>query len=104
MPTPSTDCATRSAARQRALPAHPRRWLLCWFLPALLTSCAQPGPIVRSQIDPPPAGLAAECWAGPPYPAGAVPLGELLEVIAGRERAAADCRGRHRGLVEAWPR
>lgn len=104
MPTPSPACAARSAARQRVLPARPLRWLLCLCLPMLLQACGTPAPIARQQIDPPPAGLAAACWAGPAYPAGAVPLGELLEVIEARERAAADCRARHRGLVEAWPR
>jgi hypothetical protein len=48
---------------------------------------------------PPPANLAADCMAGPDYPAGDLPLGEVLEIAAGREKAAADCRLRHRGLA-----
>jgi hypothetical protein len=55
-------------------------------------------------IEPPPAALAALCDAGPAYPAGDVPLGALLEVVAVRESAAAECRARHAALVKAWPR
>jgi hypothetical protein len=51
-----------------------------------------------------PEALAADCDAGPRYPAGDMPLGELLAVMVSRELAAADCRARHRALVKAWPR
>lgn len=69
----------------------------------LLTACGVPRLVVTAP-DAPPANLAAPCWAGPDYPAGDVPLGELLDLVAQREAAAADCRGRHAGLLAAWPR
>lgn len=49
---------------------------------------------------PPPPSLTADCGAGPDYPAGDLRLGEVLEIVAGRERAAAECRARHRGLSD----
>ena len=39
--------------------------------------------------------------AGPDYPAGDLPLGEVLEIVASREHAAAECRAKHRGL-SSW--
>jgi hypothetical protein len=30
-------------------------------------------------------------------------LAELLDLLAEREAAAAECRARHRALVRAWP-
>jgi hypothetical protein len=48
--------------------------------------------------NPAPTSLTAECQAGPAYPKTDAPLGEVLEVVAGREKAAADCRARHKGL------
>jgi hypothetical protein len=81
----------------------PGRLRLSWCLLPLLTSCAAPAP-TATRPDPPPPSLAAECWAGPEYPAGDVPLLELLQVVAEREVAAAECRARHKGLVDAWPR
>lgn len=73
-----------------------------WALP-LLTGCAAPAPTTKP-IDPPPAALAAPCQAGPDYPAGALPLGELVDIVAAREAVAADCRARHGALVASWPR
>lgn len=54
--------------------------------------------------DPPPPALAAPCDPGPAYPPGDPRLADLLDVVAQREAAAADCRDRHKGLVQAWPR
>lgn len=88
-------CAPRLTAR-RAL-----SWLTCWSLLMLSAGCATPGPILRPELPP---ELAAPCEPGPGYPEGAVPLAELLDVVAQREAAAAECRSRHRGLVAAWPR
>lgn len=69
----------------------------------LLTACAAPVPtLVRP--DRPPIELASPCAAGPDYPAGDPRLADLLDVVAQREAAAADCRARHRALVRAWPR
>lgn len=60
------------------------------------------------QIEPPPADLAAPCWAGPPLPAlppgGVIPYGRLSAIQEEREAAAKDCRDRHDGLVKAWPK
>jgi hypothetical protein len=56
-----------------------------------------------ASIAPPPADLAADCAAGPDYPASDVRLDELLDIQAQREAAAADCRRRHAALVKAWP-
>jgi len=50
--------------------------------------------------NPPPANLASECVAGPDYPAGDMRLAEVLDTVQGREKAAADCRLKHRGLAE----
>lgn len=82
--------------------ARPARWLMCWCPLLLLTACAVPAPTLL-RPDPPPPDLAAECSLGPDWPAGDVRLGELLDVMAAREGAAAECRARHRGLVRAWP-
>lgn len=102
MPRQASDCETRSAPRFRhALGV----WVMCWCPLLLLMGCAVPAPITRLVVPaPPPQALAAECSAGPGWPSGDVPLGDLLDVVAQRERAAADCRARHRGLVDAWPR
>ncbi|MGL4648134.1 MAG: Rz1-like lysis system protein LysC [Caldilineaceae bacterium] len=78
------------------------RLLMCLFLPPLLTACAS-RPVAGPATEPPPA-LVAPCWPGPQYPPGDVPLAELLEVVARREAAAADCRARHAALARAWPR
>lgn len=101
MPKPQPPCAA-------SLPGRPRAALaalaMCWCL-LQLSACSAPQPVTRLVLPPPPpASLAAECEAGPPYPAGDVPLVELLAVMAAREEAAADCRARHRATVEAWPR
>lgn len=80
----------------------PARLLTCLCLLTLLTGCGVPRLVVVPP-DAPPANLATPCWAGPDYPAGDVLLGELLDVMAQREAAAADCRDRHAGLVRAWP-
>lgn len=48
---------------------------------------------------PPPAELAADCTAGPDYPAGDMPLADLLDTVQAREKAATDCRLKHRGLA-----
>jgi hypothetical protein len=68
------------------------------------SACTTPAPITRP-VNPPPAALAAPCVAGPAYPqATGAPLREVLDVVAAREAAAADCRARHAALVSAWPR
>jgi hypothetical protein len=54
-------------------------------------------------IDPPPPNLASPCDAGPDYPPGTVTLGRLLDTVAQRESAAAECRNKHAELVKAWP-
>ena len=79
------------------------RLLMCLSLLTLLTGCAQQQP-ARPQIDPPPPGLASPCPTGPDYPPGDVPLGALLDTVAQREAAAAECRAKHAALVSAWPR
>lgn len=80
-----------------------QRLLMCLCLLLPLIGCA-PLPPARVPIDPPPANLASECQAGPDYPEGDVPLGALLDTVAQREAAAAECRARHAGLVKAWPK
>lgn len=76
---------------------------MCLWAPLSLTGCAAPAPTIKP-IDPPPAALAAPCQSGPEYPAGALPLGELVDIVAAREAAAADCRARHGALVSSWPK
>ncbi len=78
------------------------RLLTCLFLLSLLTACATPQAPPWSPEPPPPA-LAAPCAPGPDYPPGNPRLAHLLDVVAQREAAAADCRARHRALVLAWP-
>lgn len=80
------------------------RWAMFLFPLLWLTACAGPAQTLPIRPEPPPPSLAAECSAGPDYPAGDTTLGELLEIMAQREAAAADCRARHRALVRAWPR
>lgn len=77
--------------------------LICLCLLPLWTGCAA---LQRPAWtpDPPPPALAAPCDEGPPYPQGDPRLADLLDVVAQREAAAADCRDRHKGLVRAWPR
>ena len=94
----------RSAARFPAPLASLSRWLMLLCLPMSLLGCAGQPVTVRPPIDPPPANLAAECWAGPAWPDGATTVGQLLEVALAREAAAAECRAKHRALVQAWPR
>ena len=77
--------------------------VMCWSALLSLTGCAAPRPTTKP-IDPPPAALAAPCQAGPAYPAGSLPLGELVDIVAAREAAAADCRARHGALVSSWPK
>lgn len=55
---------------------------------------------VLHRPDPPPANLAAECVAGPDYPAGDMRLADVLDTVQAREKAAAECRMKHRGLAE----
>ena len=59
--------------------------------------------VVAGKPDPAPAALTAECPAGPAYPEGDARVGQVLEIVAAREVAAAECRARHRGLSE-WAR
>ena len=97
----------RSMPRFAPLPALLRRlsWATCLFLPLCLIACASPVSTSRPvAIDPPPAALSAPCAAGPAYPAASAPLGQVLDIVAARETAAADCRARHAALVNAWPR
>lgn len=89
--------------RPSTAPARHCAWLMCLCLLLLLTACAAPAPVAL-QIDPPPASLAAPCWAGPDWPAGDSTIGEVLVVALERESAAAECRARHERLVKAWPR
>lgn len=78
---------------------------MCLCLLLCLSGCAVPAPTTRpSAVQPAPAALAAACVAGPAYPAASAPLGEVLDIVAAREAAAADCRARHAALVSAWPR
>jgi hypothetical protein len=94
MPRHQPECETRCSARFRALLAS--RWLTCSSLLMLLTGCGTQVEILRP--DPPPAELVEACAAGPDYPPGPARLGDVLEVVAAREAAAADCRARHRAL------
>ena len=59
--------------------------------------------VVAGKPDPAPAALIAECPTGPSYPEGDARVGQVLEIVAARESAAAECRARHRGLSE-WAR
>lgn len=95
----------RSTLRSAPLPARLRRssWATCLYLLLCLAGCGTPAATTRP-IDPPPAALAAPCAAGPAYPAASAPLREVLDVVAAREGAAADCRARHAALVSAWPK
>ncbi len=102
MPRPGQPCETRSAGRFLPLAAV---WAMSLSALLLSSGCATPVTVTRLVVPvPPPPALAAECLPGPGYPGGDVPLADLLDIVAQRERAAADCRARHRGLVEAWPR
>jgi hypothetical protein len=58
---------------------------------------------ILGKPSPAPAALTAECEAGPAYPEGDARLSAVLEVVAARESAAAECRARHRGLSD-WAR
>lgn len=78
------------------------RWLTFPFLLPWLTGCASLQTTV-APIDPPPPNLASPCAAGPDYPPGTVSLGALLDTVARREAAAAECRSKHAELVKAWP-
>lgn len=97
----------RSIAQSARIPAPSVSrwsWVTCLCLALFSTGCA---PLARTSKppDPPPAALAAPCQAGPEYPQGAsAPLADVLDVVAARETAAADCRARHAALVSAWPR
>ena len=99
MPRHQHDCETRCSARSRAPLAS--RWLTCSSLLMFLMGCGTQVEILRP--DPPPAELVQACVAGPDYPPGPARLGDVLEVVAAREAAAADCRARHRAL-SGWAR
>lgn len=91
------------SARFPAPPAAPCRWLIFLCLPLCLISCGTPAPI-RVPSSPPPAELAAPCWAGPAWLQGeGVTIGAMVETMLQREAAAAECRARHGALVRAWP-
>lgn len=98
----------RSPPRFALLPGHLAArwsWVTCLCLALSSTGCATLARSSRPAIDPPPAALSAPCHAGPDYPQGAsAPLREVIDVVAARETAAADCRARHAALVSAWPR
>lgn len=98
--TSTPPCSNPSPAR-RVSRFH---LLACLCLLPLWTACAGPVQTRVVNPDPPPASLTAPCDAGPDYPQGDTTLGALLQVVAEREAAAAECRARHRGLVNAWPR
>lgn len=102
MPMLPAACARPSSARSRALP-RACSWATCACLLLLSTACAQPVQIL-AQAPALPASLAQPCWAGPDWPAGEATLAEVLEVVRGREAAAALCRAKHAALVAAWPR
>jgi hypothetical protein len=59
---------------------------------------------VAYRPDPPPASLAAPCSPGPDLPTADTTLADLLDLLAEREAAAAECRARQAALVKAWPR
>lgn len=102
MPRQGWRCAKRLAVLFRAALV---KWAMCCCPLLLSIGCATQPPVTRLVVpEPPPASLAADCSAGPAYPAGDVLLADLLDLVAQRERAAADCRARHRALVDAWPR
>lgn len=77
---------------------------------ALCAGCSTLPQPTSPQIQPPPPDLAQPCIAGPEWmPAGTDPnadttLVEFVQIVMGRETAAAVCRARHRALVQAWPR
>lgn len=50
--------------------------------------------------DPPPPSLAAACDAGPEFTDASMTLAEVLRTVQAREKAAAQCRERHRLLAE----
>lgn len=82
-----------------------RRWVISSFLLLLLSGCGSIRPVlVRALVDPPPANLAQPCLEGPPIPTRDTRLYDGMEVWQAREVAAAECRDRHRRLVEAWPK
>lgn len=94
-------CETRSSARFPALPGILQRWAM-WSSLLMLCGCSATLPVV-GRPDPAPAALTAECQPGPAYPEGDARLAAVLEIVAAREVAAAECRARHRGLSE-WAR
>lgn len=77
-------------------------WALSLCLLLLLQACGTPQ-VTVIRPDPPPPSLSAPCQSGPVIPATDTSLADLLQLIAGREAAAAECRARHRALVQAWP-
>jgi hypothetical protein len=92
-------CKKRSDVRLRALPF----WAMLSCLALSLTSCALPPTLVRAQIDPLPANLAAPCDADPDIPAADTRLDRLMAIWQARESAAAVCRDRHAATVRSWP-
>lgn len=51
--------------------------------------------------DPPPPSLLADCEEGPALPAGLpATVSELAPVVKARDKAAAACRLRHKGLAD----
>lgn len=69
---------------------------------AVSAGCSTLPPTIAPRL-PPPADLAQLCEPGPAYPEADATLDEWRQILQARELAAADCRRRHGGLVEAWP-
>jgi hypothetical protein len=102
MPTASKNpCSAPSRARLLPLLRRRQIWLTCWCL-LILSGCSSTPVLVRPEPLPP--ELVEPCSAGPDYPAGDVPVLDVLETVRLREMAAADCRARHDALVRALPR
>lgn len=96
--------STPRSARRLAPLASRWSWATCLSVLLCCSGCATPAQTSKLP-EPPPAALAAPCQPGPDYPrAASAPLREVLDVVAARETAAADCRARHAALVSAWPR
>jgi hypothetical protein len=69
--------------------------LFCLLL--LLTACSSLTP--PAKLNPPPPNLVTLCDEGPLPPAGDQALSVVIHTVRAREKAAAECRLRHRDLV-----
>lgn len=82
-------------------PALLCRWAMSCCLLTLLCACASPPASTTTRM---PANLDRPCDPGPPIPAAEVRVAVLLEIMAQREAAAAECRAVHEQTRRAWPR